>query len=435
MQKTNKRDSIYLQLLRLLIISAVAAAVFLVCMTAGVDILIDKYIYNSDYKERKNQQYADAFQVYVDEKNLGFTDVDEIDQWIREQKIIAMRIYKDGIIIFDSAYPNEDIWEEEISVTDYAWTVYYPIEFADGEGQLSIMGAYVYQIYNYTSMLELLLAFALFLFLVLAGIRKKMNYIRTLSHEIEILEGGSLDYQVTVKGKDELAALAVGLENMRNSFKHLIEQEARITRENQRMITEMSHDLRTPVTSVILYTEILKSGKFKDQNQWYDYVEKIHKKAQRMKQLTENLFEYSLVTGDNTIQLEPPETLEILFYDLFSETSGYLEQKGFNVMFHGDWESIKIRISTEYLMRIMDNITSNIIKYAQSEKPVCITFIREGMFCGFKFENHIRRLNERPESTGIGLQSIKSMMLKMNGKVITKTEGNVFCLSILFPVV
>ena len=122
-----------------------------------------------------------------------------------------------------------------------------------------------------------------------------MAYILQLKDEIEILEGGSLDYPITVKGKDELAALAKGLDNMRKSFAGLIDQEGKMVQENQRIITEMSHDLRTPVTSIILYTEILKKGTYKDQEQQREYIEKIGQKAQRMKQLTDNLFEYSLI--------------------------------------------------------------------------------------------------------------------------------------------
>lgn len=93
-----------------------------------------------------------------------------------------------------------------------------------------------------------------------------MAYILQLKDEIEILEGGSLDYPITIKGKDELAALAKGLDNMRKSFAGLIDQEGKMVQENQRIITEMSHDLRTPVTSIILYTEILKREPIKTRN-------------------------------------------------------------------------------------------------------------------------------------------------------------------------
>ena len=87
-----------------------------------------------------------------------------------------------------------------------------------------------------------------------------------LHDEIEILEGGSLDYPITVKGKDELSELAEGLDCMRVSFQGMIEREANIVQENQKMITEMSHDIRTPVTSIMLYTEILKNGNIKMKN-------------------------------------------------------------------------------------------------------------------------------------------------------------------------
>jgi len=79
-----------------------------------------------------------------------------------------------------------------------------------------------------------------------------MDYILQLSKEIQILEGGSLEYAITVKGKDELSKLAEGIEGMRKSFKRMIRKETEIVRENQKIVTEMSHDLRTPITSVML---------------------------------------------------------------------------------------------------------------------------------------------------------------------------------------
>ncbi len=181
-----------------------------------------------------------------------------------------------------------------------------------------------------------------------------MNYILKLSEEIELLEGGSLDYKITVKGKDELTALAEGLDNMRLSFRSLIKREADIVRENQKVITEMSHDIRTPVTSIMLYTEIIKTGKYKDEVHLKEYIEKIDKKAHRMKQLTEHLYEYTLVTGTTEMVLEEPEYYEVLFYDLFSETCSYLRQKGFTIELGMEWVDKKLRICTDYIWRIID---------------------------------------------------------------------------------
>lgn len=431
---TNKKDSIYFQLLRLLVTAAFAAVlVFFVLNQAG-DHLIENFYYNSDYEERKNESYIRKLQQYIDQNSLSSRDADALKSWVQKQQIVSIRVYKDGMQVFDSVYPDQDLWEEEIEANDYGWEVYYTVSFADGEARASITGMYAYQFYNYAMLAELVLSFVLFLILVLLGIRSKMAYILKLSDEIEILEGGSLDYKITVKGKDELAALAEGLDSMRLSFQDLIRQEAEIVQENQKIVTEMSHDLRTPVTSIMLYTEILKKGSFKSERQWMEYVEKIDRKARRMKQLTDHLFEYSLAAGEEEVQLEEPETCEALFYDLFSETCSYLEQQGFEVSFLVEWPQSRLRISTAHVMRIMDNLTSNIVKYADSSVPVVISAVEEGNMVGFLFENKVKKPEEETESNGIGIQSVKNMMTKMGGKCMAEQEEEQFRTVLLFPV-
>lgn len=436
MRKRSKRrsiHSIYVQLLLLLFFSAAAAAVLFQGLDMASTYLIDRYIYNSEYLEKWGQKYADDLQEYIQEHALVSTDSAGIGRWVKEQKIIVMRIYKNDILIYDSEYPGEKIWQEEIPGEDYGWENSYPMQFADGTGTAVMVGAYDYQIFNYALITELVLSFGVFVLLVLLGIRRKMHYIRKLSEEIEILEGGSLEYPITVSGKDELAVLAKGLDHMRISFQNLIQSEARMAQENQRIVTEMSHDLRTPVTSIMLYTEILKKGDWEDKERQMEYVERIDRKARRMKQLTDHLFEYSLITGETEVQMEEPELYEVVLYDLFSETCSYLKQKGFQVVFRVQWVDRKIQVSNDYLMRIMDNITSNIIKYGDPSQPVTVSSVCQKHMSGFRFQNRIRDMEEKTDSTGIGIQSIKNMMQKMGGQCITEQKEKQFFITLLFP--
>ena len=152
-----------------------------------------------------------------------------------------------------------------------------------------------------------------------------------------------------------------------------------------------------------------------------------------MKQLTDHLFEYSLAAGEEEVQLEEPETCETLFYDLFSETCSYLEQQGFEVSFQVEWPQSRLRISTDYVMRIMDNLTSNIMKYADTSMPVAVSAVEEGSMVGFLFENKVKKPEEETESNGIGIQSVKNMMAKMRGKCMTEQEGERFRVLLLFP--
>mgnify|MGYP001136297887 FL=1 len=121
------------------------------------------------------------------------------------------------------------------------------------------------------------------------------------------------------------------------------------------------------------------------------------------------------------------------FYDIFSETCSYLEQKGFSVAFHVSWMDSFIRISTDYVMRILDNVTSNIVKYADTSEPVEISSVKEFRMVGFMFENKIRELKEKVESTGIGIQNIKNMMKQMGGKCIVEKDKDYFRIMFLFP--
>lgn len=437
MQGVTKRNSLYFQLMILLVISgAVALAVFYGLNTVGENVVY--YYYNhSNYSAKREKNYVAELQNYVSSNELKSSDTDELSQWVTEKAvIISLWLYKDNALIFDSDYPDNATYSSEPAYLDENnGSRFYTIEFADGEVEAGISGVFDYQLYNYASFGEMLLAFSVFILMVLIGIRKKMEYIRKLSKEIQILEGGNLEYKITVTGKDELAALAGGLNCMRESFRRQTIQEAEIVRENQKIVTQMSHDIRTPLTSIMLYTELLKKGTYKNEEQFREYIEKIERKTRRMKQLADNLFEYSLVSSDQEIELEEAEIEKILFYDLFSETTSYLEQQGYQVDFLVNWNEVRLKINTDYISRILDNVTSNIQKYADKSCPVTIGSVKNGNMEGFYFENRTAALTDETESTGVGIQSIKNMMAKMGGRCITGMENGVFRLTLYFPCV
>mgnify|MGYP002226093174 FL=1 len=89
-----------------------------------------------------------------------------------------------------------------------------------------------------------------------------MKYIVQLSEEIQAMEGGDLDHPITVQGSDELTTLASSLDSMRLTLRQQHEDEAAAAAKVKNLITEMSHDLRTPLTTLLLYTEILRHRKY-----------------------------------------------------------------------------------------------------------------------------------------------------------------------------
>lgn len=430
----HRKDSIYFQMLFLLAAAAAIAGSIFLLLEHVSESLVEHNMDLTNYAMVRNREAAGRLQEYITENRLYSRDEEMIGRWVRQEKLLSVSIYKDGIQVFDSDYPDQQIWNEEIIPADYEWIRYDSLEFEDGPAETMITGAWRYEVYSCIRIIELGVCFLIFLIVVLLGIRGKMRYIRQLSDEVEVLESGTLHSPVTVKGNDELSVLAEGLDSMRKNFLESQERESAMIREHQRVITEMSHDLRTPITSIMLYTEILQTGKGGDEKQQKQYIEKISQKALQVKERTDGLLKYSLGSPrEKKTEMEEGPFKEA-FYDLLSETCGYLEQRGFQTELHTDWPQGQIRYNTDYLVRIMDNIMSNIVKYADSRYPVGIRTLEEGRGVGFMFHNQIALTGAVPEGNGIGIRSVQSMMKEMGGNCRSECKEKIFRVWIIFPV-
>ncbi len=433
--------SLYFKLAGLLLAAVAVSGLFFVVINYAGEQMITKIFSDSSHIEKLSEAYIQDLQDYIDETKAASNDSEKLTEWVRKRKIVSIQVYKDEILTYDSNYPDAAVEDAEAEGAYYDWEYYYTAEFADGTADVFLYGFFSYPLYSYAMTAEILLAVILLVAIVILGIRRPVKYIGRLKDECEILGNGNLDYQVTVQGRDELALLAQGLDNMRMALRESNEKEAEITAANRRMITEMSHDLRTPLTSLLIYTEILGKKAAKDLRQAMEYVSKIEKKARQIKRLSDNIFEYALITEETKAELGEPQTLRELFYDPLSEMTAYLGERGYTVELRPDTgsgsERRQIRVNEEYINRIMDNIVSNIEKYADKSMPVRIETIYTEEYGGLAFRNGIscsmedRRKTEG--STNIGLHNVEKMMKKMNGYFRVKQTENIFEITLIFP--
>ena len=436
-----KMHSLYFKLAGLLLAAVAVSGLFFVVINYAGEQMITKIFSDSSHIEKLSEAYIQDLQDYIDETKAASNDSEKLTEWVRKRKIVSIQVYKDEILTYDSNYPDAAVEDAEAEGAYYDWEYYYTAEFADGTADVFLYGFFSYPLYSYAMTAEILLAVILLVAIVILGIRKPVRYIGRLKAECEILGSGDLDYQVTVQGKDELSLLARGLDNMRMALRESNEKEAELTAANRRMITEMSHDLRTPLTSLLIYTEILGKKAAKDPRQAMEYVRKIEKKARQIKRLSDNIFEYALITEETKAELGEPQTLRELFYDPLSEMTAYLGERGYMVELRPDTgsgsERRQIRVNEEYINRIMDNIVSNIEKYADKSMPVRIETIYTEEYGGLAFRNGIscsmedRRKTEG--STNIGLHNVEKMMKKMNGYFRVKQTENIFEITLIFP--
>ena len=170
---SGKKDSIYFQLLRLLLISAAAAFVFCMIVNHISDYAVENYYASSGYEKMQDQKYLSRLQSYISENQVSYKDTEKLKKWVKKQQILILRVYVNDKKVFDSDYPDKELWEEDIESGEYDWETYYSVKFADGTARAGIIGFYEYQLYTYIFVIELASSFILFLILVLLGIRKK----------------------------------------------------------------------------------------------------------------------------------------------------------------------------------------------------------------------------------------------------------------------
>ena len=401
-----------------------------VVLSKGLHFYFDR----SEVQSKLTQRQVDELQDYVDENHLASTDVREITDWAHRRRYILLELYRDRKLIYSSFAPKGAQLEENSEPTPfYDWAPHYSIRFADGDAEAMLY----YNGFNtyYGTGCEILLALCIvwwFPGFFLLNSRKIVRYVVQLSEEIQAMEGGDLDHPITIRGSGEITTLASCLDSMRVTLRQQQQEEAQAAAKVKNLITEMSHDLRTPLTTLLLYTEILRYHKYETPEQEADYLTKIDTKARQIKQLSDNLFEYALVTRDTVAVLDPPAHFSAVFEEPLTEMVETLQQRGFACALDLGEEDVLLVVSGQYVRRILDNITSNLVKYADPCSDILVRFVQEEGRAGLCFENRVLPVPASSESTKVGLPSIETMMEKMRGVCRIEQPEGVFRMTLLF---
>ena len=231
----------------------------------------------TEVQQHATQKQVQELQSYVTEHHLASTDVKELTDWSHKRRYTLLELYRGQTMIYSSFAPKDGMisFLPQNGTSDqnpgvlvdktgfYDWLPCYTLTFADGE----VSAMLYYNGFNtyYGTGCEILLSLCIlwwFPSLFLLHCRRIVRYVVQLSEEIQAMEGGDLDHPITIRGSDEITTLASCLDSMRVTLRQQQEEEAQASAKVKNLITEMSHDLRTPLTTLLLYTEILRCRKY-----------------------------------------------------------------------------------------------------------------------------------------------------------------------------
>ena len=426
------------KLVLMILFSALASAVFLVGMQVVLNKALWLYFDQPETQQRAVEKQVQELQSYIDRRGLSSRDIDKLDDWSVRNGSTMFIIYDRSRMLYSSYPLVAPVYEGRENVTEAVpaerWLPMYSLTFSDKETTAMFYYNGVDAYYGKGCEILLFVSFALFPLFFFLSSRKIIRYILLLSGEIQAMEGGDLDHPITIQGDDELALLATSLDGLRLTLRQQQAEEAQAAAKVKSLITEMSHDLRTPLTTLLLYTEILRHHKYETEAQQDEYLAKIDGKARQIKQLSDNLFEYALVTRDTVVQLDAPARFSQIFEEPLAEMVEMLQQRGFACALELGSEDVLLTVRAQYIRRILDNIGSNLIKYADPARPIEVRFLRQEGKAGLVFRNHVLPAPPAVESTKVGLTSIETMMDKMHADCKIEQENEQFTMALLFPI-
>lgn len=284
---------------------------------------------------------------------------------------------------------------------------------------------------------------------------QKTKEIMRIQEALEAISEGALDTTLNVNefhGQQKKVAEAVN--HIRQGLISSVNESLKNEKLKADLITNVSHDIKTPLTSIVNYVDLLKRENLENENAKY-YIHVLEEKSQRLKQLTEDLVETSKITSGNVkLNMQKLDLVELL-YQTGGEFNERFESRNLTIVTKIPSEQIFIYADGRQLYRSIENLYTNAAKYALENTRVYVELEKADKKAVFTIKNVSKNeldivsngnvdLTERfvrgersriTEGSGLGLSIAKNLTHLMGGKFEIKVDGDLFIATITYNII
>lgn len=301
------------------------------------------------------------------------------------------------------------------------------------------------QYWGLTPFLVIFLAIAMIIFIYWRLKRRQRQY--ELSHiidELHLIAEGDFEHRISKKGySSDMQHVIDSIHTLVDSAVEAMEEERRIEQTKDELITNVSHDIRTPLTSIIGYIGLIDAKRYTTQDELDKYVSIAYSKAKQMKVLVDDLFEYIKVrhpsTQLNIMRFDMVQLIEQLAIDFELQ----LKDQQMNLSVEPSRPSVIMEGDSEQIVRLMNNLMTNALKYGAKGQDIKIEILSDNQMVTVRVMNTGSDLPDDPvnvifdrfyrmeesrspdiEGTGLGLAISKSIVDLHHGQITAKSEGD-----------
>ncbi|WGG46573.1 HAMP domain-containing sensor histidine kinase [Rossellomorea sp. DA94] len=242
--------------------------------------------------------------------------------------------------------------------------------------------------------LALLFVIVVFVAAFLLLVRKRMMYLKQITDSVHEMANGELGLTIDIQGQDELSKLAQNINYLSTELESKFEYERQLELSKNELIANVSHDLRSPLTSIIGYLDLLRKGNYTE-GQLPDYLETSYGKSKRLESLINELFEYThLSSPDVSLDVHEVE-LAGLLEQVIGESVPMFENEQLTIVKSIPHHEIPVRVDVEKMVRVYENLLMNALKYSLKPSDIYISLKVENEMAVLKISN---RTNAPPET-------------------------------------
>lgn len=288
--------------------------------------------------------------------------------------------------------------------------------------------------------------------ILLVPINIRVKYLKYISKCVTNIKAQQYLNPIEVKGNDEIAMLANDINTMSERLRENYEKEKKQEEAKNELIVAISHDLKTPLTSIIGYLELLHHGKDNLEKEQQEFLEIAYEKSKSLKKLIEELFEYTKLSNNYIKLNKVPFNVAVIVNQIVGEHVLFLSEKNIKVEIECIKNELVCAIDVQKFIRVIENLVKNVEKYSdrnstfkilmwEEDENIKLSFINEGSSISeddlVKIFDEMYRIdksrNVEIEGSGLGLPISKKIIQLHGGRIWAECTGNKIYFNIELP--